>query len=231
MITIIPQGRTGNKLLQNIGVSIISKKMNLKVSNYNNIVNSDVLGLKLNQGDLVFTEQHRVYDTDLMRVLDDTNRYGLIYDGLFQLKNFVTNYRDEILSHFNPKYEIINNQVFVHVRLGDVVHTNPGLEYYKNALRQIQFTGGYISSDSPNHPIVQTLIKDFNLKLFSENDPILIIDFAKNFDNLVLSKGTFSWWIGFLSKAKNIIYPINDIGWHGDIFVFEDWKSIDIRNL
>jgi hypothetical protein len=42
-----------------------------------------------------------------------------------------------------------------------------------------------------------------NLNLVStEESPINTINFAKNFNNLVLSQGTFSWWIAFLSKAK-----------------------------
>ena len=36
MIKIIPQGRLGNNLLQNIGISILSKKLDLKVDQYIN---------------------------------------------------------------------------------------------------------------------------------------------------------------------------------------------------
>jgi hypothetical protein len=155
---------------------------------------------------------------------------GILFDGLFQMRNFVIDYKSEILSHFNLKYENKPNQVFVHVRLGDITHTNPGLEYYRTALNKLNFESGYIVSDSPENNIVRSLIQEYNLE-FYDNSPIKILEFAKNFDNLVLSKGTFSWWIGLLSKSNNIYYPINDIGWPGDIFVFDDWKALDINNL
>jgi len=231
MIKIIPQGRTGNLLLQNVGISIIAKKFDFSVENYSHLQNSEEIGLNLYSGNIVNSQFKKYYDSDLSNILQiDRIENGIIFDGLFQQKKFVIDYRLEILSHFNLNYEKYDNQVFVHVRLGDVVHTNPGLNYYQEALNKLSFQSGFISSDSPNHPIVQSLIRDYNLSIYNDS-PIKIINFAKNFENLVLSKGTFSWWIGLLSKANNIIYPVNDIGWHGDIFVFEDWKSIDINSL
>ena len=44
--------------------------------------------------------------------------------------------------------------------------------------------------------------------------------------NLILSEGSFSWWIGFLSNAENIYYNQRERFWHGDIFVFPEWKPL-----
>lgn len=231
MIKIIHQGRTGNVLLQNVGVSIIAKKFDKHVDNYYGIPFANELGLSLFSGNTQNTEMRKYYDSDLLELLRLENiDNGIIFDGLFQLKEFVKEYKTEILSHFNLKYENKPEQVFVHVRLGDVIHTNPGLKYYQNALNNLSFKSGFISSDTKNHPIVQKLIEDYNLQYY-DNSPIGIINFAKNFENLVLSKGTFSWWMGFLSMSKNIYYPTNDIGWHGDIFVFDDWKPLDVQSF
>lgn len=231
MIQIKHQGRTGNLLLQNIGISIIAKKFNKYVGNYSPLQDSDILGLHLYSGDIKDSSILNYYDTDVFDILQSNEmNNGILFDGLFQMRNFVIDYKSEILSHFNLKYENKPNQVFVHVRLGDITHTNPGLEYYRTALNKLNFESGYIASDSPENNIVRSLIQEYNLE-FYDNSPIKILEFAKNFDNLVLSKGTFSWWIGLLSKSNNIYYPINDIGWHGDIFVFDDWKALDINNL
>jgi hypothetical protein len=56
--------------------------------------------------------------------------------------------------------------------------------------------------------------------------PLETIDFAKNFNNLVLSEGSFSWWIGFLSHANNVYYNERPRFWHGDIFVVSKWKKL-----
>ena len=64
MIKIIHQGRTGNQLLQNIGLSILSKKFDLKVLNYSHIPDSEeILGTKYNQDGRVLNDTIKVYDT------------------------------------------------------------------------------------------------------------------------------------------------------------------------
>jgi len=230
MIRLEKIGRMGNNLLQNVGVSILSKKLNLKVDNYINEEQFHKIGLSLNKEGLIKQNYKKYYDSDLEELLSIryTNNCGIIYDGTFQYKNFLLNYRKDILDHFSLNYEFIgNNDAFIHVRLGDVPHVNPGLDYYIKALNNINFNKGYISSDSMDHHIVMTLIKQFNLTPIYMS-PIDTINFGKNFNNIILSGGTFSWWIGFLSKAKNIIYPsITPPKWHGDIFVYDEWIGIE----
>jgi len=130
-----------------------------------------------------------------------------------------------------------NENIYVHVRLGDVVHHNPGFDYYDRCLSQIikyreqqSTTSGsakaYISSDSINHPICQALIQKYGLIIVSLNEVETIL-FASTCKYLILSNGTFSWLIGFLGVFSHVFYPKIYQFWHGDIFVFPRWQEVD----
>ncbi len=120
-----------------------------------------------------------------------------------------------------------NNDVFVHVRLGDVPQFCPSLAYFEKALENISFEKGWISSDSPSHPLVRTLIQKYGLQLIPL-PPHRTIQFANTCKHVVLSHGTFSWMMGFFAfDAETIQFPKVKQLWHGDIFVFPEWKEVD----
>ena len=89
----------------------------------------------------------------------------------------------------------------------------------------------YISSDSPQDPRVQHIISKYGFKLWS-GGPEETILFGSRFTNKVLSKGTFSWWIGVLGSQNNVSYPDRSkcVPWHGSIFVFDDWNPTSSRS-
>jgi hypothetical protein len=119
-----------------------------------------------------------------------------------------------------------NNDVCIHVRLGDVPQYNPGFAYYDNLLVSLNFTNGFICSDSPNHKIVIDLVTKYKLKLLIANEPDTIV-FASTCKYLILSQGTFSWLIGFLGFFSEVYFPKIKKQWHGDIFVIPTWNEID----
>jgi hypothetical protein len=225
MLKIHHQGRLGNILLINAGASIISKKYNLKVQNYNFSDKS----INFYDGDRENENFITLNDSNVFKFLQENEdiHHGIIVDCYFQTSEFILKYFKQIKEMFSYcKIKEMQDNLFIHVRLGDVIHLNPGLEYYSYCIENSNFKDGYISSDSPEHPIVLNLIKKYNLKLYNNNNILDTIFFASSFDNLILSNGTFSWWIGFLSNQKNIFYPIPKIKWHGDIYIFENWSGI-----
>jgi hypothetical protein len=240
------QGRLGNIMLHNVGASIVAKKFNYKYDIDNCHLFSGLNPKPFNgtieySGDTYFTIYDH-YETPLTEciyfpnnkpmlikeLLDmDNIDFGInIYSCSFQSRNFLLSYEHEVRNFFDLEYlDVDEDDVFVHLRLDDATHQSPGLEYYIACLERLNFPKGYVSSDSPNHPFVTHLIENCNLILYHDT-PINTINFGKNFKNLILSGGTFSWWIGFLSKAKNVFFPKDKIKWHGDIFVFDKWQGL-----
>ena len=52
-----------------------------------------------------------------------------------------------------------NNDLFIHIRLSDVAHFNPGITYYINAIKNINFDNLYISTDDKNNNIIIELLQ------------------------------------------------------------------------
>jgi hypothetical protein len=122
----------------------------------------------------------------------------------------------------------VNNNLFVHVRLGDLLEhkLNQSFIYYDTVIRSISFDKGYISSDTINHKICRTLIKRYNLTVYDSSETETI-KFGSSCQHIVLSLGTFSWFIGAFSSGKNVYYPEPIKKWHGDIFIFPEWNQIN----
>jgi hypothetical protein len=227
MVTIQYAGRLGNNLFQYSAAHIFANKFNLTLNTNppeNNFGLSKLNGL-INDGKTIIVD-----DDNFMELLssDKIDSAHYHFTGYFQLKDFILGYHEEIKKLFNLKYrDGLIDEVFVIYRIGDINGERQMLpiEYYEESLNNIKFNHGYISSDTPDHPNIKKLISKFNLTLYNDT-PINTIDFAKNFNKLVLSEGSFSWWIGFLSNAKKIYFNKRERFWHGDIFVLPDWEHL-----
>jgi hypothetical protein len=227
MVSITYSGRLGNNLFQYVAAYIFAKKFNLKISS----------GVVENNFDLPLLTGES--NSDLVIDVNDNNFMSLLesefleeahyrFVGYYQNRDFILKYGSEIKSLFNLTFtDIPNDEVFVAYRIGDINGERQMLpiEYYQEALRNINAKNGYITSDTLDHQNVVQLANEFNLKFYNKS-PLETIDFAKNFNNLVLSEGSFSWWIGFLSNAENIYYNERPRFWHGDMFVIPEWTAL-----
>lgn len=112
-----------------------------------------------------------------------------------------------------------NNDLFIHVRLGDVIDLNPGVKYYDDIIKKIKFDKGYIASDSLHHPICIYLRKKYKLRPLMTNDLYTIILFGSTCRHLIISNGTFSWILGAFAFYSAVHYPdIKVTNWHNDIY-------------
>jgi hypothetical protein len=238
-------GRLANRFFGNMVYSLLSKKYKL-VARYPRNEELSAMGLEFHH-----ESSEDLSGRDIVVELNDNNiveyiqgdypteriQFTMANDTYCQTPAICTLFRDifadialrQRLRDHNPFRERygVNEDVYVHVRLGDVQAHCPSLAYYEQALAAVPFTKGYISSDSPTHPLVQTLIHKYKLGTVVL-PPHQTIQFANTCKYLVLSHGTFSWMMGFFAfNAEKIQYPKIKHKWHGEIFVFPEWQEVD----
>ena len=235
-------GRLCNQIIRNIAVSIIAQKHNLLV-NYCNNTSFIELGIFLFIGTKTFENTILLTDTNYFNILNSNDlKYNLNpNENYFQTKE-ITNLIYEYLNSEPIKNNIINNNkykerynnnndLFVHIRLGDMAHNNPGLYYYINTINRINYSHLYISTDSLDHPLIFNLKQSFPKLIIINSNEINTIQFASTCKNIILSHGSFSAVIGYLSFFSQIYYPEYESGkiWYGDTFSINNWNKCSIK--
>ena len=238
--TNIHNGRLGNLFFVNMVLHFIALKMNLKCR-YKYFNKFKELGINLFVGEKIFEKEFTPNDNNFMDFIqnNDNEKYNIVIDNNSWFQN--SYFCDSLKLYFNMKHNklrIMNNNiyknrynnntdVFIHIRLGDISENILDIKkYYENALTQITYNTGYISSDTINHELCKYFINKYNLITIDKCE-VKTIMFASTCNNIILSGGTFSWLIGFFSFfSENIFYPNMEKPWYGDIFNFPDWKCI-----
>ena len=213
-------GRLCNSIIRNVAFSEIAKQHNLSVSYVDYNIITQTLGIMLFQGEKQFKTRKNLTDDNYMSLLTHTppinyNLYTLAYlqtqvisDLIYKELNS-TIQKSNITKHnpFKDRYNN-NNDLFIHIRLGDVQIYNPGVAYYLKCIRQTVFTNLYIGSDTLDHSIIKQLQKEYPAIILVDKSPEQTIQFGSTCDHIILSHGTFSAVIGYLSFfAAEIYYP------------------------
>ena len=233
-------GRLGNQIIRNLAVSLIAEKFNLKVDYFNeHLINK--LGINLFSGSNTYNRIEKLTDDNYFTIYNYDN---LNFDlnpnqSYFQTKeitNFLYNYIHTIKSTiieknpFNKRYNN-NNDLFIHIRLGDVRNKNPGINYYVNTINTIDTIDQlYISTDEKNHTIVLRLLKLYPNAKIINSDEITTFQYASTCKNIILSHGSFSALIGYLSFFSNVYYPEYELNkiWYGDMFSINNWIKMSV---
>lgn len=228
MIEIKYEGRYGNHLFQYAAAAILAAKFDQKIQNP---LNTDVVRFNNIGSEKKFDDRIEITDANFEQIFSKEELKQDIYlNGFFQTPLLTKLFTDNRKLFYAPQMD--NDAVYVHVRLGDLymAHSKDGnryqpLEYYEKAIGES--SGGFISSDSPDDPMVKSLMSKFNLDFFGGDEETTII-FASSFSKKVLSLGTFSWWIGFLGNQNNVVCPDvnNHPIWHGEIFPQKNWNVV-----
>lgn len=239
--TIGSGGRLGNQIIRNTVCSLLAKKYDLHFE-YDYEAPIESLGIELyKDGKNDYSEMIKLKDDDFLRYLlyEDMGETN-IYTSHTYFQNQVN--ADFLRAHFSSepiKRKIIdknsfyyrydnNNDVYVHVRLGDAVPYCPSYDYYDKVLEKLDFKHGYISSESLDHEICQKLMIKYDLMPLNY-DEVETIMFASTCKYIVLTNGIFGWFIGVFGWFSTIYYPNLDLRpkHHGDMYGFSDWIMND----
>jgi hypothetical protein len=231
-------GRLGNQIIRNIAVSLIAKKHNLYV-NYYNYELIKKLGIDLFIGGNRYNTVTQLTDDNYFSIY---NRLELKENldprqSFFQTKEIIDLLYNELHTDivkkniiekniFKERYNA-NNDLFIHIRLTDVADRNPGVQYYLNTIKRMNFDNLYIASDDIKHDIIKEIQKGYQNTTIVKYDEIRTIQFGSTCKNIILSHGTFSAIIGYLAFYSNVHYPeyIENKIWHGDIFSIKEWNK------
>lgn len=204
-------------------------------------------------------------DFEIFHTLPDSFRMN----GYFQNEGYNEKSRqsifDAIALHFglccDPVLEQRTRSIAIHVRLGDylldstnfMIHGVLSENYFESAIQFLQSSleleSVYVYSDTPE--VAQAKIERIASKIDSgikvkaglcKNQNLLCEMYQLgNFDNLVMSNSSFSWWAAAMRDRKNTIGPlrwyreesrrhINPMvnGWRQILNTFEGEGSIDV---
>jgi len=235
-------GRLCNQIIRNVSVSLIAKKHNLFVEYCNHELIENGLGIPLFVGCNKYDEMSKLNDGNFFDILNQEAIHQNLdpMDNYFQTKEiscFLYEYLQtiqlSIINHNNFKERYNNNNdIFIHVRLGDTINLNPGIDYYIEAINNINKEDGtniYIASDTLSHPMIKELCSRCqNVKLINFN-PVETIQFGSTCKHVILSHGSFSAFIGWISFFSDVYYPnYKRAGkiWFGDMFSIDKWYEI-----
>jgi hypothetical protein len=240
--TIGTNGRLGNQIIRNLAVSLLAKKHNLQVDYYNyDLIKT--LGIDLFIGKNTHRDMKELTDDNYFSIYNcDSIDYNLNpNNNFFQTRTIIRMLHRYIHSKrvksaiitknpFKERYNA-NRDAFIHIRLDDASQYTPGIYYYLYTLEHIMFDKLYISTDEEDHDIVKTIMLNYPSAILVSQDEIKTFQFASTCRNIILSHGSFSAIIGYLSFFSNIYYPAYEADkiWYGDMFSIDTWIKCSIK--
>ena len=229
-------GRLCNQIIRNLALSIIAEKHNLCVVKYSAITELDNLGIRVFSGGNTHINTNTVSDHNYFDIFNkNTIYYNLYANDYFQTKEisvlihkYLNTISNNIIvkNHFNSRYNT-NNDIFIHVRLSDVEQYNPGIIYYINAIKAVkQYNNIFLATDDPKHSIINSIVQKYPSTQIIHYDEINTLMYGSTCKHVILSHGSFSAVIGYLSFFSDVYYPEYNFLWYGDMFSIDGWNRV-----
>lgn len=209
-------GRLCNQIIRNIATSLIAEKFDLYVE-YNNHEIMKKIGLNLFVGSKKYKNTIRLSDNNYFKILESNKLESNINpnNNYFQTKKITHFIHDHIkniqkkIIDMNPNKNLYNrnNDCFIHIRLGSVEKFNPGFKYYDDIISSVNPCKIYLATDSIEHKINKKLKDKYKQKLiFMDDDLLGIFQLGSTCKYVILSYGSFSAFIGYISFFSKVYY-------------------------
>lgn len=240
--TTCKNGRLGNQIIRNIAMSLLAEKFDLYVDYSNYDVINNILGINLYIGKNNFFVTKHVIDNNYLKIYNYKKyEYNLdLNETFFQKKeiiNLIYKYlnSDKIKNNiikkniFNERYNN-NNDLYIHFRLGDIYpHFNISINYYIKTILTIDYDNIYLSTDSIDNKLICKLLHIFpNIKIIKKNETYTI-QFASTCKHIILSHGSFSAIIGYISFNSNIYFLDSKPKWCSlNMFLYDKWNPVKL---
>jgi len=238
MIKLHYKGRLGNNMIQYAAAAVLAKKAGLELMTKPTRTYSNTGSYKTTSSldSMITTDFGETFNLqpidgscyDKTITLNDENYFDhldkprpktgyILKNGYFQDSRLLCDYREQILDLYKlpeQKNRVGLNDAFIAARFGDCLTTTRtycSIKYIENQLKKSRkkYDVVYLTSDSLDHPPLMRLIEKYNMTPTNDT-PINKIIFAAQFNNLILSAGSFSYWMAYLSRANNVtVYSQN----------------------
>ncbi len=233
-------GRYCNRVLRNLAMHHVAQKHNLKVV-YASKEWVARLGIPQFSGELDYPTSKVLSDGNFFEMLNaDSVEHNMDGTHYYFQSPAISRYNHAFVREpavmegikstnpFRERYDN-NNDVCLHIRLGDADRFNPGAKYYLNALQGIQFDRMYIATDSWDHPVIKEIRDKYPQAEFADYDEVQTLQFGSTCRHLIVSHGSYSFVMGILAFHADVYYPRYEDGkiWFGDMFVIDSWKRVD----
>lgn len=217
-------GRLCNTIIRNLALSILAKKYDLYVEYFNYDEINNILGIKLFIGNKKYDKTVSINENTYMKYFNNNIKNNANFDfnhHYFQSKkittilhNRLTNNKKNIIDKnpYKKRYKN-NNDIFIHIRLGDAKTWGLGIDYFVHCINSLQYDNIYIGSDSFNDNLIKKLKTLYPSIIFIDKNPIQTIQFGSTCKNIILSHGSFSAVIGYLGFFSNVYFMNKEPKW------------------
>lgn len=228
MVIVDYNGRLSNCIIQYIAASIFAEKFDLKLD-FKDELNPIIKHISGNK--VFITEPILVNEKNFLDLLslDKINNSSYLFNGYFQLKDFFKKYEKEIKNRFLNFEKKSKEGFLIHIRLGDIIGFGDlSFDYYDNAIKiqlKNNITKGYIITDTPNNILISNIINKYPFIKIYHNNLYEDMKFGLFFNNIILSKGSYSFLIGYISEADNVYCELKNWSFFPNIYP-DNWIEI-----